>query len=118
MVAAGTYSGTSPGTVLWVFVYPPNGPYYPQSPNACNGPISPPPAQPGGSWNVPVYLGNSGDPSKQFDVIVMVAGQTASDAIGQMLYEDCSNGLYDGIPANQLSGMNVSEKASITVQTK
>lgn len=118
VVVTGIYSGTSPGTVLWVFVYPPNGPYYPQSPDACAGSSSPPPSQSGGSWNVPIYLGNVGDPSKQFDVVVAIMDQTASDTIGQMLHDDCLNGLYDGITANQLSTMNVSEKASVTIQTK
>jgi hypothetical protein len=114
----GNYSGTSQGAMIWVFVYPPNGPYYPQSPFACNGPSSPPPNQSGGTWNVPTYLGNIGDPPKWFDIVVVVADQSAGITIGEMLYEDCSNGLYDGISAGQLSAMNISEKASITLRTK
>jgi len=49
---------------------------------------------------------------------VAVADQATSDAIGARLYEDCLNGLYDGISAGELSAMNISEKNFITVGTR
>lgn len=115
---AGTYAGIPQGTVIWVFVYPPNGPYYPQSPNACDGPLSPPPDQSGVNWEVPSYLGTLNDHLKWFDIVVVLADQDASNTIRQRLYEDCQNQSYDGITAAELSQMNITEKESITVRTK
>jgi hypothetical protein len=67
---------------------------------------------------VPSYLGNPGDPPNTFDIVVAIVDQAASDTIGAMLYEDCSNGLYDGISAGALGSMNVRETAFITVGTR
>lgn len=114
----GTYTGIPQGTVIWVFVYPPNGPYYPQSPNACSTPIAPPPAQSAGTWNVPSYLGDLNDPPKPFDIVVALADQATSNWIGGKLHEDCVNGDYDGISAAELSQKNIDEKDSITVWTR
>jgi hypothetical protein len=116
--ASGGYSGLPDGTILWVFVYPPNGPYYPQSPDACAASPSPYPAQGGGGWGVPAYFGNTGDSSRSFDLVVMVTDQAGSDYIGQRLYEDCLNGFYDGISAGELAQLNITQKAFITVQTQ
>jgi len=67
---------------------------------------------------VPVYFGNLGDPSKSFDLVVMVTDQAGSDYIGQRLYEDCSGGFFDGISAGDLAGLNITTKYTITVITK
>jgi len=116
--ASGGYAALPPGTILWVFVYPPNGPFYPQSPNACASSPSPYPSQGGGGWSVPVYFGNLGDPSKFFDLVVMVTDQAGSDYIGQRLYEDCSGGFFDGISAGDLASLDITTKATITIKTK
>jgi hypothetical protein len=115
--ASGGYTNPD-NAIIWVFVYPPNGPFYPQSPNACEGSPSPPPVQGGGGWNVPVYFGNTGDSSRSFDLVVVFTDQAGSDYIGQKLNEDCNNGFYDGISAGELNGLNISTKAVITVQTR
>jgi hypothetical protein len=116
--ASGDYSNLPPNTIIWVFVCPPNGPFYPQSPNACAGPPSPYPSQGGGGWSVPVYFGNLGDSSKLFDLVVMVTDQAGGNYIGQRLYEDCSNGYYDGISAGELAGLNITTKATINIKTR
>jgi|SRR5687768_8610769 len=116
--ANGGYNNLPANAIIWVFVYPPNGPFYPQSPNACAGSPSPYPSQGGGGWSVPVYFGNPGDSSRPFDLVLMVTDQTGSDYIGQRLYEDCSNGFFDGISAGDLAALNITTKAVLTVQTR
>jgi hypothetical protein len=116
--ASGGYSNLPPNTIVWVFVYPPNGPFYPQSPNACAGPPSPYPSQGGGGWSVPAYFGNPEDTSKLFDLIVMVTDHAGSNFIGQRLYEDCSNDYFDGISAGELAGLNITTKATINIKTR
>lgn len=115
---SGGYSNLPSDAVIWVFVYPPNGPFYPQSPNACASSPSPYPSQGGGGWSVPAYFGNLGDSSKYFDLVVMVTDQAGSDYIGQRLYEDCSGGFFDGISASDLASLNITTKATIIIKTK
>jgi hypothetical protein len=115
--AAGHYSNTPPGTTIWVLVYPwTQGSYYPQTPFACNSP-APPPVQGNGDWNVNVYLGQKEKPPEWFDIVVLVTDQAASDFIGNWVHSGCPNN-YSGIPPWQLEQLNITEKFSISVETR
>jgi MinD-like ATPase involved in chromosome partitioning or flagellar assembly len=113
----GAYSRIPPGTLIWVLIYPPNGLYYPQSPNACATPIAPPPIQGGGNWNVDTFLGLKGNPPEWFDIVVVLTDQTTSDYLSDWLHDGCLAG-FSGIEPAVLEQMDITEKAYITVQTK
>ena len=114
---SGTYLSVPQETTIWVLVYPPNGLYYPQSPNACATPNAPPPIQGGGNWNVDTYLGKKGNPPEQFDIVVVLADQAASTDFSNWLRDGCSQG-FGGIEPSVLKGKNITERTFITVKTK
>jgi len=114
---SGTYLSVPGETTVWVLVYPPNGLYYPQSPNACAIPNAPPPIQAGSNWNVDTYLGKKGNQPEQFDIVVVLADQAASTDLSNWLHDGCSQG-FSGIEPSVLEGKNITEKTFITVKTK
>jgi len=116
VVTSGPYANLPGGTVIWVFVYPPNNLYYPQSPDACASPAQPP-DQSGGSWNVPSYLGQESDYLTSFDIVVALVDQTASDFFSNHVHNGCLSGNYTGIPASTLKNYNITEKDFVTIQT-
>lgn len=111
---SGIYSNIPEGTTIWVLIYAPDGLYYPQSPNSCAG--APPPNQAEGSWNVDSYFGLTGDQPKQYDVVVVLADQAASDFLSNRLASSCPNN-FRGIDPSILSSLNITEKVFITIQT-
>jgi hypothetical protein len=111
---AGTYEGIPDGVDIWVLVYPPNMVYYIQSPSACKGAKM---AQTGGNWEVPVYLGGKTGPPEWFDIVVVLAGQEASQFLSSSVMQMCQSDEYYGFPAAELEQMNIIEKSFITVQT-
>jgi hypothetical protein len=114
VTATGTYSGTPADTVIWVLAYSPEHLYYPQSPDACMG-ISP--TQVGGYWQVPLYLGKTGGPPEWFDIVAILTDQKTSEWLGEWLIEGCQHGEYEGIFADLLNLMAITEKDHIVVQT-
>jgi hypothetical protein len=112
--ATGTYSGTPVTATLWILAYSPEGLYYPQSPDACDGE---PPTQVGGHWQVPLYLGKTGGPPEWFDIVAILTDHVASQFLGEWLREGCAEGEYEGISAELLGPMAITEKAYISVQT-
>jgi hypothetical protein len=112
--ATGTYTGTPANVILWVLAYSPEDLYYPQSPDACAGK---PPTQVGGYWQVPLYLGEVGGPPEWFDIVVILTDQAASQWLGEWLTAGCPNGEYEGISADLLNLMAITEKRYIVVQT-
>lgn len=116
----GTYSGTSPGTTLWVLVYPQNGLYYPQSPNACATPAAPPPTQVANSWSVSTYLGKAGNDPEWFDIVVVLVDQQTSEYLSSWLRTGClaTPNDFTGIQPDLLKTKNITEITYITVQTR
>jgi hypothetical protein len=101
-------------------VYPPNGLYYPQSPNACSTPFAPPPDQTGNNWSVNTYLGRVGSDPEWFDIVVVLTDQETSNFLGNWLHNGClaTPNNFTGIDAQTLESMNIIEQTYITVQTK
>jgi hypothetical protein len=112
--ATGTYTGTPANVILWVLAYSPEGLYYPQSPNAREGK---PPLQVGGYWQVPLYLGKKGGPPEWFDIVVILTDEAVSQWLGDWVKEGYQNGEYEGISADLLNLMAITEKRYIVVQT-
>jgi hypothetical protein len=112
--ATGTYTGTPANVIIWVLAYSPEDLYYPQSPDACAGE---PPTQVGGYWQVPLYLGEEGGPPEWFDIVVILTDQDASQFLGNWVKEGCQRGEYEGIFADLLNVMAITEKGYIVVQT-
>lgn len=116
----GSFSAIPPGATLWVLVYPPNGLYYPQSPNSCSTPAAPPVTQAAGSWSVSTYLGMEGNLPQWFDIVVILADQEASAYLGAWLSQDCLDdpNKFTGIGPDVLKTMNITELGYITVRTR
>jgi hypothetical protein len=112
--ATGTYTRTPTETVVWVLAYSPEDLYYPQSPNAREGK---PPLQVGGYWQVPLYLGKKGGLPEWFDIVVILTDEAVSQWLGDWVKEGYQNGEYEGISADLLNVMAITEKAAIVVQT-
>ena len=114
VMATGTYSGTPVTATLWILAYSPEGLYYPQSPDACN---AEPPTQVGGHWQVPLYLGKTGGPPEWFDIVAILTDHDASQFLGNWVKKGCLKHKYEGISAELLHPMAITEKAYISVQT-
>jgi hypothetical protein len=111
---SGSFSDLPNGTVVWELVYAPDGLYYPQSPNACAD--GRPPDVNGSSWQVNTYLGRAGDLPKWYEIVAVVADDSASAALSNWLVNNCPG--FPGIDPASLQQMNITEKGSVRVQTQ
>lgn len=109
----GTYSGDLAGKEVWLLVYPPDGEYYPQSPDDCR---QLPARASGGQWATNAYLGPSGVP-QQFDLVATVTdvGSEASREFKMWLQSGCDTGDFPGFI--ELPG-GLTEMDVVTVHTR
>jgi hypothetical protein len=106
----GTYSGDV-ADHIWAVVYAPDGRYYPQSINACEG-IST--NQVNGLWDVGINLGGDGDVGRPFDIIVVLVSVDVHAIFEARQDEGCRTGHFPGYLFIELpEGMD--EKASVSV---
>lgn len=94
---------------VWVFVVPPDGLYYPQSMNACEGQRTP---KVNGKWEMRIGLGGPDNDGEFFQIVLTVADAQASQFVVNTLQEWCQAGKYPGW-RNLPQG--VTEKRRITV---
>lgn len=109
-----TVSGTYTSDVtdhIWVLVYAPDGRYYPQSTNACEG-ISTIPGD--GLWEARINVGGDGDAGKPFDIIVVLADEDAHAIFEARQQRGCATGEYPGYLFIQLP-RGIDQKASVSV---
>ena len=66
---------------------------------------------------MPLYLGKTGGPPEWFDIVVILTDQEASQWLGGWLVEGYQRGEYEGISADLLNLMAITEKGFIVVQT-
>ena len=81
---------------LWVFVAPPSGLLYPQSPDACAGAGTP---RFGNRWELPVGFGGPGDEDLQFQIVLARADAAGSQALSATLRQWCQSKHYPGLDA-------------------
>ncbi len=96
---------------LWVFVVPPNGLYYPQSPNACGGAHTP---KVNGKWEIRIGLGGPDNFGESFSIVLTVANTQASQFVVNTLKEWCQRRSYPGLERQKLP-QGITEMRSITV---
>ena len=96
---------------IWVLVYPPDGRYYPQSTNACEG-IST--KQGDGLWEARIGLGGDGDVGKLFDIVVVLANEAAHAIFEARQQEGCETGEFPGYLFIELP-RGIDQKASVSV---
>ncbi|MBM3187214.1 MAG: hypothetical protein FJZ90_00650, partial [Chloroflexi bacterium] len=99
---------------IWVLVYAPNGRYYPQLDEdpECDG--EPPPSCSNGTWGVTTYLGETGQ-STQFDIVCVVADQSASRFFMDRMIQWCRARSWPGLRPYELPP-GIEEKDSISVR--
>ena len=78
---------------LWVLVYAPNGRWYPQSTDPCNGVHV---KRVGTKWEVPASFGGETNSGEAFDVVIVMANATASDNLSSRQGEWCRARDYPG----------------------
>jgi hypothetical protein len=78
---------------LWVLVYAPNGRWYPQSTDPCNGVHV---KRVGTTWEVPASFGGENNSGEAFDVVIVLANATASDILSSRQGEWCRARDYPG----------------------
>ena len=110
LTVGGTYSNDVRDHI-WVLVYSPDGRYYPQSTNACEG-IST--IQAGGLWEVEINLGGSGNEGELFDIIVVSANEEAHARFKEWEAEGCLNESFPGLYSIELPP-GIEEKARVSV---
>lgn len=108
---SGTYSAEVTDHI-WVIVYAPDGRYYPQSKNACEG-IST--IQSNGFWESGINLGGAGDANKPFDIIVALVNEDVHTIFERRQEEGCRTGSFPGYLFIELPH-GIDEKASVSVR--
>ena len=97
---------------LWVFVYAPNGRYYLQSTNACDGIHT---VRAGGQWQVKVNLGNVNDVGKRFEIVAALVSEETDALFAVQQANGCQTGEFPGFLSIEMPE-GVDEKAVITVE--
>ena len=96
---------------LWVLVYAPNGRWYPQSTNPCGGVHV---QRAGQRWRVSGSFGGDGNVGEAFDVVVVLANDTASGIFDAKQREGCNAGDYPGLLTVELPpGIDVKDRARV-----
>jgi hypothetical protein len=96
---------------IWVLVHAPDGRYYPQSTNACEGVST---LQSDDLWSAKINLGGDGDAGKSFDIIVVLVDQAAHAMFKQREQTGCETGRFPGYLLIELPP-GIDQKASISV---
>jgi hypothetical protein len=97
---------------LWVFVVPPSGLYYPQSPNACEGQGTP---KANGKWEIRVGFGGPDNEGIPFKLIIAEADPQASQSIANTLRQWCQAQNFPGIDDVELpAGTTLKETIVVT----
>ena len=96
---------------IWVLTYAPDGHYYPQSTNACEG-IST--IQSDGLWEARITVGGDGDVGKPFDIIVVQANEDAHKIFKEREQIGCETGHFPGYLFIQLP-QGIDQKANVSV---
>lgn len=109
LTVSGTYTDVTDH--IWVLVYAPDGRYYPQSTNACEG-IST--IQGGGLWEARINLGGDGDVGRPFDIIVVLVNEDVHAFFEARQEEGCRTGSFPGLLFIELP-QGIDEKASVSV---
>ncbi|MCL4295855.1 MAG: hypothetical protein KJ077_09020 [Anaerolineae bacterium] len=111
LVVSGTYSEEVTDHI-WVMVYAPDGRYYPQSANACEG-IST--TQTVGFWESRINIGADSDIGKPFDIIVALVNEDVHTIFERRQEEGCRTGSFPGYLFIELPH-GIDEKASVSVR--
>ncbi len=105
----GVYTGVS--DPIWMLVHAPDGRYYPQSHNACQG-IST--VQSDGLWSAMINVGGDGDAGKPFELLVVVADQEAHAVFKEREKTGCETGDFPGYLFIELP-TGIDQKANVSV---
>jgi hypothetical protein len=96
---------------IWVLVYAPDGRYYVQSTNACEG-IST--IQESNLWQARISLGGEQDAGKRFDIVVTLADEVAHQIFEVRQAEGCRTGHFAGMFSIELP-QGIDQKARVWV---
>jgi hypothetical protein len=110
LVVSGAYTDAMTNRI-WVLVYAPDGRYYPQSTNACEG-IST--IQLDGLWEAKIGLGGDGDVGESFDIIVVLANEDAHATFEARQQGGCETKEYPGYLFIELP-RGIDQKAIVSV---
>lgn len=110
VTVGGTYTNDVTGHI-WVLVYSPDGRFYPQSMNACEG-IST--VQLNGFWETRINLGGEGDAGKPFDIVVVLVNEEVHAIFEARQGEGCRTGSFAGYLSIELP-QGIEEKDSVSV---
>lgn len=96
---------------LWVFIVPPNGMLYPQSPNACKGAGTP---KLGNRWELRVGFGGADDEGIPFTLVLADADAAASQAIADTLRQWCRANNFPGMQALPAGATELGPRVGVT----
>jgi len=99
------------GGDIWVLVYAPNGRWYPQSVEPCSCIHV---QKAGRMWEVPAYFGGDDNIGEAFDIVAVLANDTASEFFNTTQKEWCNKGDYPGFLTAELPpGIDEKDRASV-----